>query len=190
MLCEGNLFLCIAKVNGLFLDNHPVNDILISDLSGKAAHVSYQGLRLVPASYSDDHNGNHDWKSMDLFLLSAKVPGTLIIPINPDVVSHNLCDAFFLFQSSELMALAASLQDEIHPSHHRVIPQVKPSDCFLYREQDGKFFFTSIKIAQHSCLLGKACFMLEHTGPDTSLVGLIGLTCPNCQPTMTFNPSL
>jgi len=65
--------------------------------------VSYQGLRLVPASYSDNHNGSHDWKSKDLFIFSAKVPGTLVMPINPDVASHNFCDTFFLFQSSELI---------------------------------------------------------------------------------------
>ena len=31
--------------------------------------------------------------------------------------------------------------------------------------------------------------MMEHTGPDTGLVDHIGLTCPNCQPIVTFNPS-
>ena len=132
MLCEGNLFLCIAKVNGLILDNHPVDDILISDLSGKAVQVLYQGLCLVPATYSDDRNGNHDWRSMDLFQLSAKVSGALITPINPDIMPHKLCNAFFLFQSSELMALAVSLQDGIHRSHCRGILQVEPSDCFPY----------------------------------------------------------
>jgi len=138
VLCEDKLFLCIAEVNGLFLDNHPVDNIPISDLSKKAAYVSYQGLRLVPASYADDHDGKHDWRSMDLFRLSGKVPGSLVMPINPDIASHNLCDAFFLFQSSELMAFATSLQDGIHRSHRRVIPQVKSSDCFPYQEQNGK----------------------------------------------------
>jgi hypothetical protein len=32
--------------------------------------------------------------------------------------------------------------------------------------------------------------MLERTGPDTSLVDHIGLMCPNCDPTVTFDPSL
>ena len=100
--------------------------------------MSYQGLRLVPARYSDDLDGTHDWRSLDLFRLSAKVPGALILPINPDVASHNPCDAFFQFQSSELMALAASLQDQIGRSHRRAIPQIKPSEYFPYREHDGK----------------------------------------------------
>jgi len=32
--------------------------------------------------------------------------------------------------------------------------------------------------------------MMEHTGPDTGLMDHIGLTCPNCHPVVTFNPSL
>ena len=43
--------------------------------------------------------------------------------------------------------------------------------------------------AIHSCLLGKACFMIEHTVLDTGFVDFIGL-CSNCQPVMTFNLSL
>ena len=44
VVCEGKLFLCIAEVNGLFLDHQPVDDIPLSVLSDKAAQVSYQGL--------------------------------------------------------------------------------------------------------------------------------------------------
>jgi len=44
ILCEGKLFLCIAKVNGLFLDHQPVDDIPLSILSDKTAQVLYQGL--------------------------------------------------------------------------------------------------------------------------------------------------
>jgi len=113
VVCKGTLFLCIAEVNGLFLNHQPVDDILISLLSEKGAQVSYQGLRLVPACHSDDHDGKHDWRSMDLFQLSGKVPGSLVLPINPEVASHSICDAFFLFQSPELMAMVISLRDDL-----------------------------------------------------------------------------
>ena len=138
VLCEGKLFLCIAEVNGLFLEHQPVNDIPIPALFDKAAQVSYQGMRLVQTSYSDDHDGKHDWRSLDLFQLSTKVPGAFVLPINPDVASHKLCNTFFLFQSSELMALATTLQDNIRRSHYKAIPQVKHSDYFPYREQDSR----------------------------------------------------
>ena len=139
VLCEGNLFLCIAEVNGLFLDHRPVDNLPLSVLSDKAAKVLYQGLCLVPASYSDDPDGKHDWRSSDLFRLSAKVPGEIVLPINPEVTSHNICDAFSLFQSAELMAFMVCLRDNIRRSHRKAIPLVEPSDHFPYREQDGMF---------------------------------------------------
>jgi hypothetical protein len=137
--CEDMLFLCIGEVNGLFLDHQPVDDIPISVLSEKITCVSYQALHLVPASYSDDCDGKHDWRTSGLFSLSAKVPGAIVQPINPTVASPNLCDAFFLFESSALMALAADLQDGILHGHHRHVPNVKASDKFPYQEQDGMF---------------------------------------------------
>jgi hypothetical protein len=138
VFCEDKLFLCIGEVNGLFLDNQPVDDIPLSALSEKIACVSYQVLRLVPAGYSDDRDGKHDWRVSGLvFSLSAKVPGAIVRPINPTVASPNLCDAFFLFESSTLMALAADLQDGILHGHRKHVPHVKCSDEFPYREQDG-----------------------------------------------------
>jgi hypothetical protein len=39
IFCEQKLFLCIAEVNGLFLDHQPVDDIPFSVLSEKIAQV-------------------------------------------------------------------------------------------------------------------------------------------------------
>jgi hypothetical protein len=139
VLCEQKLFLCIAEVNGLFLDCQPVDYILLSILSEKIAQVSYQALHLVPACYSDDPDGMNDWRTSNLFSLSEKVSGTLVQPINPTVASHNPCDSFFLFESSVLMAIAANLQDHVVCGHRKAIPQVKLSDEFPYREQHSMF---------------------------------------------------
>jgi hypothetical protein len=109
MLCEQNLFLCVVEVTGLFLDSRSVDDIPLSVLPEKIAQGSYQGVRLIPASYTDDPNGENDWRSTTLFALSSKVPGALIQPINPAVASHLTCDSFFLFQTSVLMAIASNL---------------------------------------------------------------------------------
>jgi hypothetical protein len=137
VFCEQRVFLCIAEVNGLFLDHQPVDDIPFSVLSEKIAQVSYQALRLVPATYSDDPDGTNDWRTSSLFSLSAKVPGALVQPINPSVASHKTCDSFFLFESSVLMAIAANLRDQVFRGHRKAIPHMKMSDYFPYREQDG-----------------------------------------------------
>ena len=109
--CEQKLFLCIAEVNGLFNDSLPMDDIPITVLSEKITQVSYQALHLTPASTINDPNGTNDWRSSSLFPFSAKVPGTLVQPIDPTVASHIPCDSFFLFETSTLMAIASNLHN-------------------------------------------------------------------------------
>jgi len=138
VLCKQNLFLCIAEVTGLVLDSHSVNDIPLSVLLEKIAQVSYQGVHLVPASYTDDPDGENDWRSTTHFALSNKVPGALVKPINPGIASHLTCESFFLFQSSVLMAIASNLRDQIERGYRKAIPHVKLSDEFPYREQQGR----------------------------------------------------
>lgn len=140
VFCEQKLFLCIAEVNGLFHDSLPVDDIPIAVLSERIVQVSYQALRLVPASTTDDPNGINDWRSSTLFSLSAKVPGALVQPINPTIASHIPCNSFFLFDTSTLMATASNLRDRVIRGHRKAIPNVKASDIFPYQEQHGESF--------------------------------------------------
>jgi hypothetical protein len=139
VFCEGNLFLCIAEVNGLFCDFLPVDDIPVTLLSEKIVQVSYQALCLVPVSTTDNPNGINNWRSSNLFSLSAKVPSALVQPINPTVTSHIPCDSFFLFETSTLMAIGSNLRDRIIRGYHKAIPHVKASDVFPYQEQHGTF---------------------------------------------------
>jgi hypothetical protein len=151
--CEDMLFLCIGEINGLFLDHQPVDDIPISVLSEKITCVSYQALHLVPASYSDDCDGKHDWRTSGLFSLLAKVP--IVQPINPTVASPNLCDAFFLFESSALMALAAE-QDGILHGHRKHVPNVKASDKFPYCEEHRPNLCDTFFLFESSALMALA----------------------------------
>jgi hypothetical protein len=79
--CDQHLFLCLAEVNGLFLNGKSVEDIPVSMLSEKIAQVSYQALCLIPATISDAPDGKYDWRSSSLFILLAKVPGILVQPV-------------------------------------------------------------------------------------------------------------
>jgi hypothetical protein len=144
VVCDQKLFLCIAEVNGLFLDCQSVDFIPFSIMSEKIAQVSYQALRLIPASFSNDPSGKNDWRTSSLFSLSAKVPGALVQPINPAVASHNPCDSFFLFESAVLMAIASNLRDRVIRGHRKAIPQIKTSDYFPYREKHGTSLYKSL----------------------------------------------
>jgi hypothetical protein len=139
VFCERKLFLCIAEVNELFRDSVPVDDIPISILSEKIVQVSYQALRLVPASTTDDPDGINDWRSSNLFSLSAKVPGALVQPINPTIASHIPYNSF-LFDTSILIAMASNLRDRVIRGHHKAIPHVKATEIFPYREQHSESF--------------------------------------------------
>ena len=109
MFCDQRLFLCIGEVNGLFLNGKSVEDIPVSMLPEKISQVSYQGLRLMPATFSDVPDGKYDWRSSSLFTLSAKVPGVLVQPINPGIATHIPGNSFFVFETSVLMAIAVNL---------------------------------------------------------------------------------
>ncbi|KAI0282664.1 hypothetical protein BC826DRAFT_1110697 [Russula brevipes] len=71
------------------------------------------------------------------------------------------------------MAIATDLQDRIVTGLRKAIPHVKISDYFPYQERHGK-----------------ACFVIERVDADTGIRDHVGLVCPKCQPTVTFNSSL
>jgi len=137
--CDQRLFLCLAEVNGLFLDGKSVEDIPVSMLSEKIAQVSYQALRLIPATISDAPDGKYDWRSSSLFTLSAKVPGVLVQPVNPGVATHIPGNSFFVFETSVLMVIAVNLRDRVVRGHLRAILHFKVSDLFPYRAHDGAY---------------------------------------------------
>jgi hypothetical protein len=137
--CDQRLFLCLAEVNGLFLDGKSIEDIPVSMLSEKIAQVSYQALRLIPATISDAPDGKYDWRSSSLFTLSAKVPGVLVQPVNPGVATHIPGNSFFVFETSVLMVIAVNLRDRVVRGHLRAIPHFKVSDLFPYRAHDGAY---------------------------------------------------
>jgi hypothetical protein len=139
VFCEGNLFLCIAEVNELFCDSLPMDNIPVTLLSEKIIQVSYQALCLVPVSTTNNPNGINNWRSSNLFSLSAKVPSALVQPINPTVTSHIPCNTFFLFETLTLMAIGSNLCDCIIHGYCKAIPHIKASDIFPYQEQHGTF---------------------------------------------------
>jgi hypothetical protein len=140
IFCDQWLFLCIAEVNGLFLDGKFVEDIPVSILPEKISQVSYQALRLIPATVPDVPDGKYDWRSSSLFSLSAKVPGVLVQPVNPSIATHIPGNSFFVFETSVLMAIAVNLRDRVVRHYRRAILHVKISDLFPYQEHDGAYF--------------------------------------------------
>ncbi|KAJ6543370.1 hypothetical protein DFH09DRAFT_928698 [Mycena vulgaris] len=61
--CDGRIFLCFGEVNGIYLDSRSLDSLGLDVLPEKTAAVSFQFLKIIPATTNDDGSSQHDWKS-------------------------------------------------------------------------------------------------------------------------------
>lgn len=100
--------------------------------------VSYQIIRLVRTTMDDDPSAENDWRSSSFLSTIIKAPGMLVQPINPAISTRVPGQPFFLYDSSTLMALGASLHDQLTTVHLKTVPHITRSPEFPYRERTGK----------------------------------------------------
>lgn len=138
--CRGHIFLCIGEVNDIIVDNQHTDHIAVEYLAEQTVVVSYQMLYIVPAKVQDDPNLKNDWRwSGGCGLGSHRVPGCLIQPINPNVSTQEPGNPFYVFESSVLMAIGEMILGKLESGNgNLVIPEVKESEWFPYREETGK----------------------------------------------------
>ena len=74
---------------------------------------------------------------------SFVVPGRLIQLINP--TASNVETGWYLFQSSVLVALAASIFQQLTVSNLKNIPKLTPFKEYPYREASGEWFLYQTK---------------------------------------------
>lgn len=135
--CEGKIFLAIAQINRIsFASQNSLESIALHLLVDSSAKVDYQILRLLPATIDDDPEGKHDWCwSLQMDGVCENIPGRLIHPVNPTISIKVPGKPTYLFESSFLVTLCASLHQELLPSEYCCIPDVKRSEYFPYRIQ-------------------------------------------------------
>jgi hypothetical protein len=142
--CDGVLFLCVAEALDITIDSSPVSQIPANMLSDIAVLLTYQLVKLVPATTDDDPTNKHDWcsrhgNSTGMNLFKANVPGRLIQTINPTLSDPPLPQAglrrerpFYLLDSQTLIALTASFTNRIASSDAKLIPRIVRSSHFPY----------------------------------------------------------
>jgi hypothetical protein len=138
---DGKIWLCLGEINSLKVDNRPVTYLSLDMLAEETVTISYQILGLRPATEDDDPEKIHDWRTyrrMDE--CSFTVPGRLVQPVNPLISKSHLPSQipWFLFQSTVLVALAASLSEQLTASHLTNVPKIVASKEYPYREASGK----------------------------------------------------
>ena len=134
---DNRIWLCIGEVNALKVDGKPVEYVPHEMLPEKVVAISYQLLGLRPANTLDDPDMNHDWRSYTIPEHSFTVPGRLVQAINPTISTQNLSQAYYLLESSFLVALMANLMGYLSVSDLKGIQKLAPSNTFPYREVSG-----------------------------------------------------
>ncbi|KAF8056026.1 hypothetical protein FPV67DRAFT_686987 [Lyophyllum atratum] len=166
--CEKKLFLCLGEVNDIKVDGQSFEHVGLDILVEDTVRISYQVIGLVPATSADDASLDHDWRSC---LMNRErtfsVPGRLIQPINPAVSAHIGNKIFYLFKSGVLVALAASLFEQLALKHVKAIPTVSASRELPYREASGE-----------------ACFVCESDDNLGEVEDGESIMCPKCPPTV------
>ncbi|KAK7013773.1 hypothetical protein R3P38DRAFT_2545697 [Favolaschia claudopus] len=168
--CEEQMFLAVAQVINLSLAGSSVPYITLDMLAESSAKASVQILKLTRATISDHPSQTHDWRwSLKFETTLSDIPGNLVHPINPEVSVIEAGKPTYLFDSTTLLTVAATIHDQMQPADFLLVPKIKRSESFPYRDQ------------------GRACFLVEHEGTDR-LGSDAGVSiCSKCSPAVTLN---
>ena len=119
---------------------------------------------------------------------SFTMPGRLIQPINPTISSAET--GWYLFQSTVLVTLAASIFQQLTSSNIKNVPKITSSKEYPYHEASGELslllIFIYINLHDFKHHIGSACFLCSD---DKSLVDIGTSDCPQCSPTITLDLS-
>ena len=137
---ENQYWLCIGEVNGLKLDGKAVGYISLDMLSEETVTVSYQMLGLRPATSDDDPELKHDWRTYSMEEKSLSVPGKLIQSVDPAVSLTHKKTPFYLFESTVIVAITASIFQSLAVSDLKKVPKLARTDEYPYRATSGKYF--------------------------------------------------
>lgn len=141
--CKGQgVFLAIVQVNQIKIDGRTAESIETSILAEDIVVIGCQILSLVPDAVFSGNGGakslDADWRWTLKYDASLKIPGKFIQAINPIVTTVDCNAPTYLFRSDEMRALAAGLFDPLEPSDVALVPEVKVTPTFPYRESDGE----------------------------------------------------
>ncbi|KAF8173644.1 hypothetical protein BJ912DRAFT_859221, partial [Pholiota molesta] len=131
---DRKIWLCIGEISSLKIDGNAVSYLSLDMLTEETVTVSYQVLGLRPANSDDDPDMIHDWRTYWMDEHSFSIPGRLIQPLNPSMSkAHKLGqNPWYLFQSTVLVALAASFMEQLSNSHLKNVPRLAASNaCFI-----------------------------------------------------------
>jgi hypothetical protein len=143
--CENQPFLCLGEVLGIQVDLELIDELPITALTDLTVSVTYQLIKLVPATKEDDPDSNNDWcsrhgTSTSMMPFQKTVPGQLVQPINPTISQPPPPQGelmvrewpFYLLDIQVLIALTASYLNQLGSEDAKLIPSIPRSTHFPY----------------------------------------------------------
>ena len=130
-------WLCLREVNELWIDGQAVDFINSEMLAEETVTISYQMLGLQLATLADDPEGKNDWRTYTTKEHIFTVPGHLIQPIDPTMLTTHLHIPFYLLQSTFLVALMASLYQSLTVSDLRNVLKFTQTKEYPYCKASG-----------------------------------------------------
>jgi len=143
--CDNQIFLALGQVIQIcFAGQSDLIELAVEHLNDTTASLSFQIYCLLQETMDDDPEGKHNWcwfQTMEA--TCCDVPASIVQPLNPTISTTIPGAPKFLFNSTFLVMLAATLRQELTKEAFCKIPDVSCSPFFPYR------------------YLGKACFICE-----------------------------
>ncbi|KAJ7927902.1 hypothetical protein B0H13DRAFT_2552011 [Mycena leptocephala] len=180
---EDKLFVCIGEVTDIHVDSQSVEQLALEVFQEKPVTVSFQILRVVPATAEDDPTLKNDWVSGSRIRTVLSSPGRLVLPIDPTISTRIAGKPCYLFESSVLRAFGAQLMDLVTLHVNKTIPKFNPTEGFPYRESHGRACFVCegnddddpnlFSSDPHVCGFCTPSFPLD-TGHPQSIIAHIG----------------
>ena len=166
-----------------------VGYISLDMLSEATVMVSYQMLGLRPATSADDPELKHDWRTYSMEEKTFLTPGKLIQSLDPALLITHTTLPFYLFESTIIVALTASIFQSLTASDLKKVPKLAATKEYPYRATSGEQFTVTVvwKELPLQNFQGYACFVCE-TDEDLGDIGAEKtLECPRCSPITTLD---
>jgi hypothetical protein len=135
---ENQFWFCIGEVNGLKINGRAVGFVSLDMLSEGTVVVSYQILGLRPAMSNDDPALKHNWRTYSMHEKSFSASGKLIQTLDPALSVTHTTMPFYLFESTVIVALTASIFQSLTVSDLRRVPKFAMTKDYPYRATSGE----------------------------------------------------
>jgi hypothetical protein len=142
---ENQIWLFIGEVNGIKVDGTAVGYISLDMLSEATVMVSYQMLGLRPATSADDPELKHNWRTYSMEEKTFLAPGKLIQSLDPALSVTHKTLPFYLFESTIIVALTASIFQSLTTSDLKKVPKLAATKEYPYQATSGEQFTVSME---------------------------------------------